>query len=141
MSIFEILVCNLLIISGICKSISEAMTYPHRERAEKVIKSFLHSFARDLNLLGGKGKPDLWMGVNNLPIDKQYSLRVFCRDVEPYHIIRAIHHLCEEQRLNFDETTSEDVICFHKVIRPMLLLLNKDFSEEELLRELEKQQQ
>ena len=143
MNIFDILLINYLMLTGVCKDITEAMNMKQTpstalEKAQEVIQKGIQGLARDLMLLGSPGYPDLWKGVNNLPIEKQYSLRKLRESVTAKDVARCLYRM-SLQRKGLSGTGAEEVMSieemhfFYRCMEPMFILLGKEFSEKELM--------
>lgn len=147
MNIFDILLTNYLLLTGVCKDITEAMNMMNEqaptvstvlEKAQEVIRKGIQGLARDLMLLGSPGSPDLWKGVNNLPIEKQYSLRKLRESVTAKDVVRCLYRM-SLQRKGLSGTGTGEVMSveemhfLYRCMEPMFILLDKEFSEKELM--------
>lgn len=142
LTIRNTLITNILLLKGVCKNLSEAITYsgPELEKAEMIADKAIQSFARTLNLLNSKG--DLYMGATHVPFEKQNSLRLFKKTVQPEDVAEAIHrmYMVETGRYrnvtihdDFTELTDEEIKRLYNYLEPWFLLLEVPMTAEHVI--------
>ena len=141
MSMYAILICNFLLVMGYCGDINEclAVTGKPREMAHSVISKAIQSFSRDLMLLGGKGRSNLYVGVRCVPFKKQSSLRLLKQHVDTTDVVRAVVRMwgvlhdtlpVSIRDANMDD---DEMWRIFTIIQPMFTLLGREFTREELV--------
>ena len=142
MTIRELLILNILLEKKICTNLVDAISYDGTEldKTEKMADKAIQSFARGLNLLGGKGKSDLYMGATNVPYEKQSSLRLFKAQVSDSDIIDAIQRMYLVDTNQYGSTlnptwieTDEECIRYFRFIRPWFEVLDIPVNNENIL--------
>lgn len=92
----------------------------------------IQSFARSLNLMNTKG--DLYMGANHLPLDKQGSLRLFQKYVEPEDVLAALLRMQYAESGKWkDHLEDEEIYRLFQYIEPWFILLDIEITAEEVI--------
>ena len=142
LTIMELLRTNILLERGACKSLSEALDYdgPENGLAKRMAEKTIQSFARSLNILGGKA--DLYMGASNVPYERQSSLRILRMGCSPDDVLRAIMRIfmvergaaygCEDYELPPEarRLSISDVKRLYRYLEPMFIVLGIAVTEE-----------
>lgn len=136
MTLFELLVISFLMADGAahCTSVADALLCdgPARERAERLANTLIDALQRHCVALAGS-KASLRMGANNLPLDKQYAVRLMKRNVTLNDVMYALESVCKAEGVAFRELDKDGLYAWYDTIAPFFVKIGKNWNRKEIL--------
>lgn len=136
MTLFEILVISFIMADGAahCTSVADALLCngPARERAERLANTVIDALQRHCVTLSASNA-SLRMGANNLPLDKQFSVRLLKRDVTLNDAMYALDSVCKAEGVTFRELDTDGLFAWYDAIAPFFVKIGRKWSREEIL--------
>lgn len=156
MTLYKLLIIGILTdLLNECETIADALRYDD-EKALALAKNIANAFIQTLWRLMVDTNANLLMGMNNIPIDKQYSLRLLKKRITVDDVILALRGMDDcvvqskaRQALTdsateeeiaatytlsaFNHRTDREIIKLFRSVEPVFIMLDISFSDEDVL--------
>ena len=135
MSLKELLLLNVMMLKGICRTLSESLirllTGSVPEDVEQTVETIIRSFADSLSLTDTKA--DLRMGMTHTPFDKQHSLRLFKKTVKPSDAAEAIRQIWLFEGGENEDIPDEEALRLYRYMQPCFIALGIQMSDQDVV--------
>ena len=137
MTLFDLLIVTFLCLQGYGKTVAECMSVTGlpRELAEQAAETVIQILDLDCRI---SPAADLWKGATNLPVSRQYSLKLLKEAITPKALMHAalrVYRLLNGygKYSSLPGLDKEDVLPLYKYVEPVALLLGITYTEEDII--------